>query len=77
MADNTLKKKQEMLEEVRLAIHNIMIGGQSYKIGTRTLTRADLKTLRDYEEELEAEVNEGNAHLIDDTYVAVFFGTGR
>ncbi len=77
MADETLNDKKKRLEEVRLAIHNIMIGGQSYQIGSRKLTRADLATLRAYEEELEAECNEGNPHLIDDTYVAFFFGTGR
>ena len=32
----------EMLTEVNNAIYAVLVGGQSYKIGTRQLTRADL-----------------------------------
>ena len=36
---------QEMLDAVNKAIIAIAVGGQSYKIGSRSLTRADLKQL--------------------------------
>lgn len=35
----------EMLTEVNNAIYAVLVGGQSYKIGTRQLTRADLSLL--------------------------------
>ena len=43
----------ELLSEVKKAIRAILIGGQSYKIGSRSLTRADLNALRDLKKELE------------------------
>lgn len=65
---------QRMLKEVNSAISAIMVGGQSYKIGSRALTRADLKELyamrRDLKAEAEAEKN--STGLFDDCYVAVF-----
>lgn len=65
----------EMLSQVNQAIMNIMVGGQSYQIGSRKLTRADLSTLRTMKKELEAQVNaEGSSELLDNTYVAVFEG---
>lgn len=33
---------EQRLIEVNNAISNILVGGQSYKIGSRSLTRADL-----------------------------------
>lgn len=65
----------DMLEEVDSAIFKVLVGGQSYKIGSRQLTRADLSMLREMKKELEAEVNrnEGSS-LLDDTYVAFFDG---
>nr|DAJ24014.1 MAG TPA: hypothetical protein [Bacteriophage sp.] len=64
-----------MLSQVNQAIMNIMVGGQSYQIGSRKLTRADLSTLRAMKKELEAQVNaEGSSELLDNTYVAVFEG---
>lgn len=47
----------QMLSQVNQAIMNIMVGGQSYQIGSRKLTRADLSTLRAMKKELEAQVN--------------------
>lgn len=44
MADNSTK---EMLDNVNGAINAIASGGQSYKIGSKSLTRADLKQLYD------------------------------
>lgn len=65
----------QMLSQVNQAIMNIMVGGQSYQIGSRKLTRADLSTLRAMKKELEAQVNaEGSSALLDNTYVAVFEG---
>lgn len=65
----------QMLSQVNQAIMNIMVGGQSYQIGSRKLTRADLSTLRAMKKELEAQVNaEGSSKLLDNTYVAVFEG---
>lgn len=65
----------QMLSQANQAIMNIMVGGQSYQIGSRKLTRADLSTLRAMKKELEAQVNaEGSLELLDNTYVAVFEG---
>lgn len=64
---------QERLNQVNTAISTILAGGQSYKIGSRSLTRADLNTLRAMQKELEAELAaENNSKLLDDTYVAFF-----
>ena len=46
----------ELLGEVKTAIRKILIGGQSYQIGSRKLTRADLYQLRKLKEEPEAEI---------------------
>lgn len=65
----------ELLGEVKTAIRKILIGGQSYQIGSRKLTRADLYQLRKLKEELEAEIAaEGDTNLLDNTYVAFFDG---
>lgn len=37
--------QEEQLEAVNKAIYTILVGGQSYKIGSRSLTRADLSEL--------------------------------
>lgn len=66
---------KEMLEQVDSAITNILVGGQSYKIGSRQLTRADLATLQGIKNDLTAQVaQEGNNGLLSDTYVAFFEG---
>ena len=65
----------EMLQQVNEAITTVLIGGQSYQIGSRKLTRADLSMLREMKKELQAEVNaEGGSNLLDNTYVAFFDG---
>ncbi len=74
MADLETISDSELLSEVRKAIRTVLIGGQSYQIGSRKLTRANLAELRDLAEELEAAVNSSDSTLIDDTYVAVFEG---
>jgi hypothetical protein len=66
---------KEMLTEVNNAIYAVLVGGQSYKIGTRQLTRADLSLLYDMKNDLTAQIAaEGDSRLLDDTYVAVFDG---
>lgn len=73
MADNSTK---EMLDEVNKAIIAIASGGQSYKIGSKSLTRADLKQLYDIKNDLTAQLAAANNHtgLLDDCYVADFSG---
>lgn len=63
---------QELLEQVNQAIVNITVGGQSYKIGSRQLNRADLKTLYDIKNDLTAQVAGDTPGFLDDCYVAVF-----
>nr|DAK68994.1 MAG TPA: head to tail adaptor [Caudoviricetes sp.]DAY64330.1 MAG TPA: head to tail adaptor [Caudoviricetes sp.] len=65
----------EMLEQINAAITAVLSGGQSYKIGSRSLTRADLSTLQAMRAELEAQITAGQASpLLDRTYVAFFDG---
>ena len=65
----------EMLQQVNEAITNVLVGGQSYQIGSRKLTRADLSMLRTLKKELQAEVSaEGESSILDNTYVAMFDG---
>lgn len=65
----------EMLQQVNEAITNVLVGGQSYQIGSRKLTRADLTMLRTLKKELQAEVSaEGESSILDNTYVAMFDG---
>lgn len=64
----------EMLKDVNQAIYSIMMGGQSYQIGTRKMTRADLKLLYNMRNDLTAQIANDSPHLIDDTFVAVFSG---
>lgn len=75
MASKTNLTAAEMLTEVDNAIYAVLVGGQSYKIGTRQLTRADLSLLYDMRNDLTAQVAaEDDTGLLDDTFVAVFKG---
>lgn len=66
---------REMLDSINAAIMAITVGGQSYKIGSRALTRADLKQLYSMRNDLAAELAaENSTGLLDDCYVAVFDG---
>lgn len=65
---------QELLQEVDNAINTVLVGGQSYRIGTRQLTRADLGELRNLKKELQVQANEEPASLFGNTVVAVFDG---
>ena len=75
MADSTQISTQEMLDQVNKAIMAIAVGGQSYKIGSRSLTRGDLKQLYAIRNDLTAQVAaENSSSLLDDCYVAFFDG---
>lgn len=64
---------QEMLDQINAAIMSIAVGGQSYKIGSRSLTRADLKQLYAIKNDLTAQVaSEKSSGILDDCYVAIF-----
>lgn len=73
MADTT-STPAELLQQVNNAINTILVGGQSYKIGSRQLNRADLKELYAIRNDLQAQVAAGTPGLLDDCYVAVFDG---
>lgn len=73
MADTI--SKQEMLDGLNKAIYAITVGGQSYKIGSRSLTRADLKQLYAMKNDMEAQIareEAGDNGLLGDCYVGVF-----
>ena len=64
----------EMLVEINKAILTILQGGQSYQIGSRKLTRADLSQLYKMRQEIESGLNadDNKTGLFDDTYVAIW-----
>lgn len=67
---------KELHAEVTQAIRTILVGGQSYEIGSRKLTRADLSQLRALRSELEEEMAAADTgtDLLDNTVVAMFGG---
>lgn len=73
--ENSNYTPQQMLNEVNQAIQSILLGGQSYKIGSRSLTRADLNLLRQMKNDLMAQIaSDASSSLFSDTVVAVFDG---
>lgn len=46
----------QQLAEVETAITKVLAGGQSYRIGSRQMTRADLSLLRQMKYELEQQI---------------------
>lgn len=65
----------QLLAQVNAAITTVLAGGQSYKIGSRSLTRADLAMLKSMRDDLEAQVAaEDTGGLLGRTYVAYFDG---
>lgn len=73
--NNTPVTTRDMLDSINAAIMAITVGGQSYKIGSRSLTRADLKQLYSMRNDLTAELAAENCTgILDDCYVAVFDG---
>ena len=74
MIGNT-ESPAEMLAQVNAAISAVLAGGQSYKLGSRHLTRADLPTLNAMRSNLEAQISAGQSEqLLDRTFVAFFDG---
>lgn len=74
MIENTANPA-EMLAQVNAAISAVLAGGQSYKLGSRQLTRADLPTLNAMRANLEAQISAGQSEqLLDRTFVAFFDG---
>ena len=66
---------KDMLDEVNSAITAVLVGGQSYKIGSRNLTRADLKELYKMKNDLQAQLSQENSTgLFDGCFVGVFDG---
>lgn len=61
----------QQLRILNEAIYSIMVGGQSYRIGTRSLTRADLATLISERNRLEAQAAQTSG-LIYGAYAADF-----
>lgn len=75
MSDVQELTTEQMLTEVNKAIYNVLVGGQSYQIGSRKLTRADLSLLNNMKNDLTAQVAANrSSDLLDDTVVAVFSG---
>jgi len=66
---------RERLAQVDEAIAAILCGGQSYKLGSRSLTRADLAQLRALRDDLAAQIaQEDSGGLIPGVYAAYFEG---
>lgn len=66
---------RELLSQVDAAIQNILVGGQSYRLGNRSLTRADLSLLQKMRKDLTAQIaGEEDSCLIPRTCVAFFEG---
>lgn len=79
MADESLTEQgydaASLLAEVNKAIAAVMIGGQSYKIGSRSLTRANITELKNLRAELTAQLaEETETNLFRNTSVAFFEG---
>lgn len=75
MATTELTSEALLLPDVNNAIRAILVGGQSYSINGRQMTRADLGMLYKIRDDLEARISENKSSpLIDRTYVAVFDG---
>ena len=75
MADNAMGAFNSPVEQLQIlndAIYKIMVGGQSYKIGTRSLTRADLGTLIAERNRLEAQREGSGTTLLSGAYAADF-----
>lgn len=69
-AFDTPEKKLAVLND---AIYKILVGGQSYKIGSRQLTRADLNRVIAERDKIEQQiVNAEDSPLFPGTYAADF-----
>jgi len=73
--DENLTPRQR-LAQVDEAITAVLYGGQSYKLGSRALTRADLAQLRALRDDLAAQAaqEDSGETLIPGVYAAYFEG---
>lgn len=73
--NDTAASLAEQLEQVNQAIASVLAGGQSYKIGNRSLTRASLSELKALRDDLQSQLEVSQSTgLLDRTMVAVFDG---
>lgn len=73
--NDTAASLAEQLEQVNQAIASVLAGGQSYKIGNRSLTRASLSELKALRDDLQSQLEVSQSTgLLDRTMVAVFEG---
>ncbi len=73
--NDTAASLAEQLEQVNQAIASGLAGGQSYKIGNRSLTRASLSELKAMRDDLQSQLEVSQSTgLLDRTMVAVFDG---
>lgn len=73
--NDTAASLAEQLEQVNQAIASVLAGGQSYKIGNRSLTRASLSELKALRDNLQSQLEVSQSTgLLDRTMVAVFDG---
>lgn len=68
------KTTKEKLKEVEDAISAVLVAGQSYKIGSRSVTKAELNTLLGMQKDLQMQQANPEGGLMDNTYVGVFDG---
>lgn len=68
--------RRQLRAEVKKAISAILTTGQSYTIGSRTLTRANITELRHLLDSLDAQIaaEENNTPLLGGAYVGFFDG---
>ena len=67
----------DLLKEVNQAIKGVAVAGASYRLGSRSVTRANLTELKNLRQELAAEVeaeNNKNSGLFASTCLASFEG---
>lgn len=63
----------ERLAVINDAIYKVLVGGQSYKIGSKSLTRADLEVLIAERDKIEAAIkSEKTSGLLPGVYAADF-----
>ncbi len=75
LEESTGYTAKELLDEVNKAIAAVLVGGQSYRIGSRQLTRANITELRNLRADLTAQTaQEAGSGLLDNVSVAVFDG---
>lgn len=72
--DGPYSSDSQRLKVINDAIYAILVGGQSYKIGSRTLTRADLNTLLSERDRLEANLTADECSVLFPGTFAADFG---